>query len=150
MKIFRAGRDNVDQLAVLFDLYRQFYEQDADLEACRRFIGDRIGNKESVVLVAESQEGRLLGFTQVYHSFCSVAMDRIIYLYDLYVHPDARGTGLGRALMNAATDYARSQGASRLQLETAHSNIIGQNLYESLGYEKDEEFYTYHLELGHG
>jgi ribosomal protein S18 acetylase RimI-like enzyme len=49
--------------------------------------------------------------------------------------------------MEAARKYAVHCGAGRLQLETAISNRPGQALYESLGWERDEEFYTYHLAL---
>ena len=44
-------------------------------------------------------------------------------------------------------DYAKSIKAKRIQLSTATDNFIGQSLYESLGYIKDTDFYTYDLEL---
>ena len=50
MYIFRAESCHLDELAVLFDQYRQFYEQPPDLEGCRKFIGERLKNDESVVI----------------------------------------------------------------------------------------------------
>lgn len=147
MYIFRAESCHLDELAVLFDQYRQFYEQSPDLEGCRNFIGERIKNDESVVFVARLDDNRVVGFTQLYRSYCSVAMQELIYLYDLFVAPDARRQGVARALMAAARQYAVGRGAGRLQLETAITNRPGQSLYEDLGWERDEEFYTYHLEL---
>ena len=44
-------------------------------------------------------------------------------------------------------NYARSIKAKRIQLSTAIDNFIGQSLYESLGYVKDKDFYTYDLEI---
>jgi ribosomal protein S18 acetylase RimI-like enzyme len=52
--------------------------------------------------------------------------------------------------MDAARQYGLEQDACRLQLETAVSNLSGQAVYEKLGWQRDEEFYTYHLELGKG
>lgn len=147
MNVFRADSRHLDQLAALFDQYRQFYEQPADLDACRQFIGDRLAKNESVVFAAHPGDGPIIGFTQLYHSFCSVDMVELIYLYDLYVVPDARRQGVARALMDAARQYAVNRGAGRLQLETAVDNKPAQALYESLEWKRDERFYTYHLEL---
>lgn len=147
MKIVRADISKLDELASLFDQYRQFYEQAADPEGCRIFIGERLRNDESVIFAAQMDNGILSGFTQLYRSFCSVEMSGLIYLYDLYVSPDKRRRGIGRALMDAARKYASESGAGRLQLETARTNLPGQALYEELGWKKDEDFLTYHLEL---
>jgi ribosomal protein S18 acetylase RimI-like enzyme len=149
MKIFRATIGQLDALAGLFDQYRCFYEQASDLEACRKFIGDRLRNNESVIFAAQADNGDIVGFTQLYRSFCSVEMKELIYLYDLFVAPQARRQGVARALMDAARRYALNRGAGRLQLETAITNRPGQALYEDLGWERDEEFYTYNLALLH-
>jgi ribosomal protein S18 acetylase RimI-like enzyme len=149
MKIFRATIGQLDALAGLFDQYRCFYEQASDLEACRKFIGDRLRNNESVIFAAQADNGDIVGFTQLYRSFCSVEMKELVYLYDLFVAPQARRQGVARALMDAARRYAVNRGAGRLQLETAITNRPGQALYEDLGWERDEEFYTYNLALLH-
>ena len=50
--------------------------------------------------------------------------------------------------MNRATQWAKENNAARLDLLTAHTNKIGQHLYESLGYKKVlEDFHAYSLEL---
>ena len=145
MNIFRANIDQLDSLAGLYDQYRQFYEQEPDFEACRAFLDNRIRKNESVIFAAQGDEGELIGFTQLYRSFCSVEMKELIYLYDLFVAPRARRQGVARSLMEAARQYAVDRGAGRLQLETAITNHPGQALYEDLGWERDDEFYTYHL-----
>jgi ribosomal protein S18 acetylase RimI-like enzyme len=147
MDIFRVNIEHLDELASLFDQYRQFYKQPPDLEACRAFMAERINNDESVIFAAQSDEGSIVGFTQLYRSFCSVELQEIFYLYDLFVDPSARRTGTARALMETARQYAAAREAGRLTLETAISNRIAQALYEDIGYERDKEFYTYHLDL---
>ena len=134
---------DLDAVAGLFDAYRQFYEMPADLPLARRYLQERLKNGESVILVAEDASGSLVGFTQLYPTFCSVIADRTFVLYDLFVTPAARGTGAGRALMQAAEAHARRAGAARLELSTAKTNKIGQSLYESCGWKRDELFYVY-------
>lgn len=143
VKTRSAEARDLDAVAALFDAYRQFYEMPADLPLARRYLGERFERRESVILVAEDARGTLVGFTQLYPAFCSVAADRTFVLYDLFVTPSARGTGAGRALMEAAEAHARAAGAARLELQTAKTNRIGQSLYESCGWKRDELFYVY-------
>jgi ribosomal protein S18 acetylase RimI-like enzyme len=147
MKIFRAGVADVDQLAGLFNQYRIFYEKESNPEACRGFLAERLEKGESIIFAAQADGGPLQGFTQLYQSFCSVELKPLVYLYDLFVDPAARRSGMARALMEAARQYALEQGANRLQLETAEDNVTAQALYEDLGYRRDTEFFTYHLLL---
>jgi len=56
------------------------------------------------------------------------------WLEDLYVRESARGTGLGRALAQAALDRARERGCARVQLDVAEGNAAARALYESLGF----------------
>ena len=76
-------------------------------------------------------------------------MDLVEYyvVYDLYVIKAARRQGVARALMNAASEWAKAQGAARLDLETARDNVSGQALYRDLGYELDEVFLKFSLDL---
>ena len=84
---------------------------------------------------------------QLYPLFCSVAATPIWILYDLYVEPSVRRQGVGKLLMNQARKLAKSNGASRIDLETAVDNTNAQALYEALGYEKEVEFFKYSLLL---
>jgi ribosomal protein S18 acetylase RimI-like enzyme len=138
-----ATAADLDAAAALFDGYRQFYEQPSDLALARRYLTERFERKESVLIVAEDDKGTLIGFTQLYPTFCSVRAAHTFVLYDLFVTPAARGTGAGRALMQAAEAHARKAGAARMELSTAKTNVVGQALYESLGWQKDTTFLVY-------
>lgn len=147
MRIMKAGLDDVNEVAGLFNEYRKFYGEEDAPEECRRFILDRVTNDESTIFVARTASETAVGFTQLYPSFCSVAMTRLIYLYDLYVAEDARRNGVAQSLMEAARDHGVAIGAGRLQLETAADNYPAQSLYENLGWERDVKFYSYSLPL---
>ena len=56
-------------------------------------------------------------------------------LEDLFVDPEARRTGLGRALVEAALERARERGCARMELDVNEANPVAVALYESLGFE---------------
>jgi ribosomal protein S18 acetylase RimI-like enzyme len=60
------------------------------------------------------------------------------YLAELYVVPDRRGRGLGRALMLAAMELARVRGADHMDLGTSEDDVAARALYESLGFSNRE------------
>ena len=144
-----AGEQDAERVAPLFDAYRRFYGKPSDLETARAFIEERLRANESVILVAEGASGELLGFVQLFPSFTSVEARRLWVLNDLYVAPDARRHGVGRALMDAARAHAVATKAKRLTLETMEDNRAAWTLYESLGYRCHDpatRFYTLELE----
>ena len=142
-----ARQGDLAAVASLFDQYRQFYEQAPDAALALQFITERFANKESVLLVAQDDAGALVGFCQLYPSFCSVEAKPIYVLYDLFVAPSARKSGAGRALMLAAEARARQDGKARMDLTTAKTNHSAQALYESLGWVRDEVFFAYNRAL---
>lgn len=146
MAVRRVGAGDLEGLAVLFDGYRQFYKQPADLAGARAFLAERIERDQSVIFLAED-EGGAVGFTQLYPSFTSAGMARIFILNDLFVTPEARGKGVGRALLKRAAEFAKGDGAVRLVLSTATDNFTAQSLYEGEGWERDDAFLTYRLAL---
>jgi GNAT superfamily N-acetyltransferase len=76
-----------------------------------------------------------------------VSLARIFILNDLFVSPDVRKKGVAKKLMQAAANFAKSLGAARMSLSTSVSNVSAQTLYESMGWEKDDQFYYYQLLL---
>ena len=141
-----AAAPDLDQLADLFDQYRQFYQCSPDLGAAQAWLAENIEAGRSTIFAADNGS-ELLGFAQLYPALCSVDLVDYFVLYDLFVVEAARRQGIARALMNAASDWARAQGAARLDLETARDNYPGQALYRDLGYELDEVFLKFSLDL---
>ena len=140
-----ATTDDLDSLVILFDQYRQFYECAPDPVAARVWLDTNLRLGRSVIFVAETNAG-IQGFTQLYPALCSVDLVDYFVLYDLYVCDRARRGGIGRALMEAARHWATAQGAARIDLETARSNMAGQRLYKGLGYQLDEVFLKFSLD----
>ena len=141
--IHTATLADLPAVAQLFDAYRQFYQYPSDLVLASTYIGQRLQNGESVILLACDGAGAALGFCQLYPTFCSLEAKPIYALYDLYVAPAARGAGVGNQLLLAAEQTARDHGMCRLDLTTAKTNTPAQAAYEALGWVRDEVYFAY-------
>lgn len=146
MDLRRATPADLARLVPLFDAYRVFYSQASDPGRAERFLRERLAGNESVIYLVE-ENGAAIGFVQLYPSFWSVAACRSWILNDLFVSPSHRGAGAGKALMARARAHAMETGAGGLSLATQRSNHTAQRLYESLGWQRDEEFFHYELPL---
>ena len=146
-KIIETESNHIEQVGKLFDLYRQFYKYESNLIESTNYIKDRINNNESTIFIAISDADEAIGFVQLYETFGSLDLGKIIILYDLYVKKNHRKNNIGKQLMIKSHEYAKKIKAKRIQLSTAIDNFIGQSLYESLGYVKDIDFYTYDFEI---
>lgn len=148
--IIEATLAHLDLVAPLFNDYRIFYKQPADLAAAHAYLQARLENEESLIYVAvrEAAGGLVgLGFTQLYPLFSSLSLKRIWVLYDLFVAPHARRQGVGEALLVRAKVLAEETAAAEIVLDTAVDNYAAQALYKKVGYKREEAFYTYYLSL---
>ena len=59
---------------------------------------------------------------------------RVLYVYDISIHPEHQGRGYGRAAMRLAEDEARARGIDRIELNVFGGNDVARGLYRSLGY----------------
>ena len=146
-EIIKANVNHIKQVGELFDLYRQFYKYVSNIKDSTDYISERMKNNESIIFFATNKQKEAMGFVQLYETFGSLDLGKIIILYDLYVKKDHRKNKIGRQLMLKSHEYAKKINAKRIQLSTATDNFIGQSLYESLGYVKDTDFYTYDFEI---
>lgn len=141
----RAALHDIEQLAILFDAYRQWYQQTSDVKKAKQFLTDRITNNESVIFMAYD-EGKAVGFTQLYPIFTSVGMQRTWLLNDLFVDASARGKGIATQLLNAAKEHGRTTGSKWLMLQTGEDNFDAQALYEKNGWKRITDIF-YELPL---
>ncbi|EYT21612.1 GNAT family N-acetyltransferase [Acinetobacter sp. 1000160] len=141
-----ATKEDLHQLAVLFDEYRQFYGASSNLEQSYQFLKQRFDNKESVIFI-HVKDDVITGFVLLYLAFSSVACETYYILDDVYVTPSYRKQGSAKQLIDTAILFARHENALRISLETQKNNYQSHRLYEHMGFIQDNEFKTYHCFL---
>jgi ribosomal protein S18 acetylase RimI-like enzyme len=132
----KADRSDADTVArLLHDFNSEFGDFTPGPEALANRMRELLGADEAtVLLVGDPPAG--LALLRFRPSLWTETLD--CYLEELYVVPERRGQGLGRALMDAAMELARGRGAARMELGTAHDDTAARGLYESLGFTNRE------------
>lgn len=142
----KATIEDLSQLAQLFDEYRMFYHKTSDISGAEQFISERLENRDSEIFVVE-EDGKLGGFVQLYPLFSSTRMKRYWLLNDLYVNSEYRGKGFSKDLIEEAKVLCRTSDSCGMYLETGKENMIGNQLYPSVGFKKYDEVNFYEWEV---
>jgi ribosomal protein S18 acetylase RimI-like enzyme len=142
-RIEAASPAHLPELARLYIAYRIFYVEEPEEERATAFISDRVAQLSGRYFLA--WEGvDAIGFMHLMPSTNTLAMRPIWLLEDLYVDVAARGRGVATSLLRYAEEFARTTGAERLTLATAHDNTAAQRIYKKLGYLREEHFSYFH------
>lgn len=143
--IRKAAIDDLNLLVELFENYRVFYEKEPDKKRAEEFLFERLKLNDAEIFVAETDNNNLAGFVQLYPLFSSTRMKRLWLLNDLFVDREHRGKGISKQLIEAAKELCKKTNACGLVLETAKTNIAGNDLYPKVGFSLDKEhnFYSW-------
>jgi ribosomal protein S18 acetylase RimI-like enzyme len=128
-----ADADAVGRL--LYDFNREFDGPAPKPAQLARRIRELVADGDTVVLVA-GVEPAGVAVLRLRKAIWSRALE--CYLAELYVVPALRGQGIGRALTEAAIDFARARGADYMDLGTSETDVVARRLYESLGFDNHE------------
>jgi ribosomal protein S18 acetylase RimI-like enzyme len=143
-RIEAASTAHLSELSRLYIAYRVFYGEAPEQERSIAFIRDRVTQSSGRYFLAWDDTSSAIGFMHLMPSTNTLAMRPIWFLEDLYVDVLARGQGVATALLFYAEEFARSTGAERLTLATAHDNVAAQHIYKKLGYVREEHFLYFH------
>ena len=91
------------------------------------------------MLIAE-RDGAPVGFALFFHNFSTFEGQPGIYLEDLFVSPEARGSGAGKALLAALATLALERGCARLEWSVLDWNTPAIEFYRSLGAKSMDEW----------
>jgi ribosomal protein S18 acetylase RimI-like enzyme len=128
-----ADADAIGRL--LHDFNTEYEESTPGPEKIAERVRELIESGDTVVLLAgEGPDG--LALMRFRPSIWTEA--RECYLGELYVVPDKRGGGIGRALMDEVLRVARDEGAGHIELNTSHDDVAARALYEKLGFTNRE------------
>ena len=92
--------------------------------------------------VAVDDESKPFGFTQYQLMHRSLSGAMVCYLSDLYVRPDVRGTGAGRALIDQVIGFAKDRGLNNVRWLTQDYNYSGRRLYDTYASKSDFILYS--------
>jgi ribosomal protein S18 acetylase RimI-like enzyme len=134
VRVWRAAPDEAPAVAALLAAFRDhlgydFPPDDSLLASVERIIG----RDDAEYLLAGEDEPVAVAQVRYRWSVWWDAED--CWLEDLYVSPEARGSGLGRALTETVIERARERGCRRVELDVNSENPAAQGLYRSLGFD---------------
>jgi len=133
MKIETVTAENLAEVLPLVAAYQQFYEATPDEERNRRHFGRFLeDHTQGILFLARGPDGAPWGMATLYFTNSSVRACVQCLMNDLYVVPQSRGQGVGRALIEHCREYARQRGYDAIVWTTAMSNATAQRLYDSL------------------
>jgi GNAT superfamily N-acetyltransferase len=149
MRIEPVTSGQYDALLPLIADYQRFYEveqidEDRNREFFARFIAP---SEEGMLLGAFDDDGSFAGYACLYWHRSSLAAADEVLMNDLFVVPERRGSGVGRALIEASAEIARERGAHALTWATAPGNERAQRLYDSFDGVVRETWLEYELSV---
>jgi len=139
LTIERVTEADLAELLPLVRAYCDFYEvapsDEALLSLSRALIADP--EHEGFQLLARN-EGRAVGFATIFWSWATTSAERIGVMNDLFVAPEARGTGLAAALIEACRAECAARGAGKLTWQTARDNAAAMKVYDRVGATREQ------------
>ena len=124
--------------------YAAFYEVEVSDEGLAATWGWIEDEKENFwCTLASDSTGQVIGFTQYQLMHRSLSGSLVCYLSDLYVQPDTRGGGVGRALIDHVFEFARSNNVSNVRWLTQDFNAAARKLYDTYGEKSDFILYSF-------
>jgi GNAT superfamily N-acetyltransferase len=135
VKIERVGEAELGDLLPLVRAYCDFYavspSDEALLTLSRALIADP--EREGVQFLARDAETRPVGFATIFWSWATTSAERIGVMNDLFVAPEARGSGVAETLIEACRAACAARGASTLTWQTATDNERAMSVYDRIG-----------------
>jgi GNAT superfamily N-acetyltransferase len=140
MEILRVGESDLPEVLPLMRAYCDFYAvtpPDDDLLSMSRALISH-PERDGIQLIAREDGGRAIGFATVCWTWSTLRASMIGVMNDLYVVPDARGTGVADALIAECSNLCRAHGARELSWQTAKDNHRAQAVYDRVGAMRSE------------
>ena len=137
LAVRRAGVADAEVVGrLLHDFNTEFGEPTPGPQKLAERVALLLSGGETAILLGGRAEPTGLAVLRFRPAIWAEALE--CYLAELYVVPARRGQGLGRALMEAAIDLAREEGATHMDLGTGEQDVAARALYESLGFSNRE------------
>jgi ribosomal protein S18 acetylase RimI-like enzyme len=121
---------------MLYDFNAEYDQTEPPADQMGALAGPQLASGEVAVLFGPGDPPD--GFAQLRYRLSLYDAGPDACLEELWVRPHARGTGLGRELLEAAMDLARDHGATRIDLNTSVTDEAARALYKKCGFTNEE------------
>jgi GNAT superfamily N-acetyltransferase len=141
-----ATAADADRWLALVDALADYEKLDRPRpDARERLVHDAFGPRPRIWVWIGEQEGRAVAYAIVCETYSSFLARPTLYLEDLFVLPDARRGGIGRAFFRVLAAEALRRGCGRMEWVVLDWNELAIGFYEQLGARHMREWYTYRL-----
>ncbi len=145
MKFRYAKREDVGLILRFIKDLAEYEELLDEVVADENILEDWIFDKEKAEVIFVLEDDKEVGFALFFHNFSTFLGRAGIYLEDLYVKPEYRGKGYGKALLAKLAEIGVERGCGRLEWWCLDSNTPSIEFYLSLGAIPMDEWTVYRI-----
>lgn len=141
-----AGVSDVPAIAELIRGLAHFEKLESEVVMTEELLAKNLfGPRPYAETLLAEDGGAVVGFALFFHNFSTFLAQPGIYLEDLFVIPERRGHGIGRALLERLAQVAVERGCGRLEWAVLDWNRAAIGFYERLGAQPNSEWTVYRL-----
>lgn len=140
-----ATREDIHLILELVKELADYEKMLHEVVATEELMEEWIFDKQKAEVIIGEEDGKPVGMALFFHNFSTFLGRAGIYLEDLFVRPEYRGRGYGKALLQKLAQIAVERGCGRLEWWCLDWNEPSIKFYKSLGAEPMEEWTTYRI-----
>ena len=140
-----AVKEDVSTILYFIRELAAYEKLSEDVVATEELLTEWIFEKEKAEVIFAVADGQEVGFALFFHNFSTFLGRAGIYLEDLYVKPEYRGRGIGKALLKKLAQITVERGCGRLEWSCLDWNQPSIDFYRAFGAQPMEEWTVYRL-----
>ena len=143
--IVPATRDDCEEILGFIKALAEYEKMSGEVVATRELLEEWIFDKQKAEVIFAVEDGMKVGFALYFHNFSTFLGRAGIYLEDLFVLPEFRGKGYGKALLRRLAEITLERGCGRLEWCCLDWNKPSIDFYLSLGAKPLDDWTIYRL-----
>lgn len=143
--IRKAEREDVALILEFIKGIARYEKMEDEVEATTELLEQQLFDQKRAEVIFAVEDGKEIGFALFFHNFSTFVGKCGLYLEDLYVYPEYRGLGYGKALFLELVKIARERGCGRMEWVCLNWNQPSIDFYRSMGAVSLDEWKTYRL-----
>ncbi len=145
IKIRKAVREDAALILEFIRGIARYEKMENEVEATVELLEQQLFDHQRAEVIFAMEDNKEVGFALFFHNFSTFVGKSGIYLEDLYVYPEYRGRGYGKALFLELVRIANERGCGRMEWVCLNWNKSSIDFYRSMGAVSLDEWKTYRL-----